>query len=88
MNRPGFRRGRDNSDFLFGFESYDGVAGAVDDPHQTSVDPSDTYRTLTEVTGAPSRTYLHCAHDHATDFGITHPPTRRPAAQKCPRCWA
>jgi uncharacterized protein YbjT (DUF2867 family) len=58
----------DNADFLFGFESYDGIPGAVDEPHDASVDPADAYRTLTDITGAPARTYAQWAHDHATGF--------------------
>jgi uncharacterized protein YbjT (DUF2867 family) len=67
-NQSGFAA--DNADFLFGFESYDGVAGAIDPPHDTSIVLNDTYRTLTDITGAPARTYLQWAHDHAADFAI------------------
>jgi hypothetical protein len=42
-----------NADFLFGFESYDGVEGATDEPHDTSVGLDETYLTLTQITGRP-----------------------------------
>lgn len=58
----------DNADWLFGFESYDGVEGAVDEPHDTNVDPHGTYATLTEVLNRPSRSYHRWARDHASDF--------------------
>lgn len=57
-----------NADFLFGFESYDGVQGAVDEPHDTSVDPAGAYATLAEVLGRPGRSYGQWARDHASDF--------------------
>lgn len=57
-----------NADFLFGFESYDGVEGAADDPHDTSAPDDDAFLTLDQITGAPARTYRQWAHDHAPDF--------------------
>ncbi|MGI5532001.1 SDR family oxidoreductase [Streptomyces syringium] len=57
-----------NADFLFGFESYDGVAGVPDEPHDTSAPDEDAYRTLDRITGAPARTFRQWAHDHAPDF--------------------
>ncbi len=53
------------SDFLFGFESYDGVPGVTDEPPVPSDDPYDT---LAEVTGRPGRSYGQWARDHAADF--------------------
>ena len=57
-----------NADFLFGFESYDGVEGAVDEPHDTSAPDDDAYLTLGQVAGSPGRTYRQWAHDHVLDF--------------------
>ncbi|MDT0267312.1 NAD(P)H-binding protein [Streptomyces sp. DSM 44915] len=57
-----------NADFLFGFESYDGVEGAADEPHATSAPDDAAYRTLAQVTGAPARTYRQWARDHSADF--------------------
>ncbi|TDC10400.1 NAD-dependent epimerase/dehydratase family protein [Streptomyces sp. 8K308] len=58
-----------NADFLFGFESYDGIEGAVDEPHETSAPPDDAdYLTLKQVTGTPARTYRQWAQDHVADF--------------------
>lgn len=57
-----------NADFLFGFESYDGVEGAVDEPHDTAAPDDDAYLTLDQITGAAARTYQQWAHDHAHDF--------------------
>lgn len=54
-----------NADFLFGFESYDGIAGAVDAP---SDELTGSYRTLAEVTGRPARSFAQWASDHASDF--------------------
>lgn len=54
-----------NADFLFGFESYDGVAGAIDEPRD---DLTDSYLTLAEVTGSPARSFAQWAIDHASDF--------------------
>lgn len=57
-----------NADFLFGFESYDGIEGAVDEPHETSAADDADYLTLTQVTGTPARTYRQWAQDHIADF--------------------
>ncbi|KJK33884.1 hypothetical protein UK15_38355 [Streptomyces variegatus] len=57
-----------NSDFLFGFESYDGVEGITDEPHDTRAPDDDAYLTLDQITGAPARTFRHWAHGHASDF--------------------
>ncbi|WP_405650602.1 NAD(P)H-binding protein [Streptomyces sp. RK9] len=57
-----------NADFLFGFESYDGVAGTTDEPHDTRAPDDDAYLTLDQITGAPPRTFRRWAHDHASDF--------------------
>ncbi len=55
----------DNADFLFGFENYDGVAGAADEPRDGLADP---YLTLAEVTGSPARSFAQWASEHASDF--------------------
>ncbi|MDO0939403.1 NAD(P)H-binding protein [Streptomyces sp. DG2A-72] len=57
-----------NADFLFGFESYDGVEGITDEPHDTSAPDDHAYLTLDQITGTPARTFRHWAHDHAPDF--------------------
>lgn len=57
-----------NADFLFGFESYDGVEGIADEPHDTSAPDDDAYLTLDQITGTPARTFCQWAHDHAPDF--------------------
>jgi uncharacterized protein YbjT (DUF2867 family) len=57
-----------NADFLFGFESYDGVEGIADEPHPTSAPDDDAYLTLDQITGTPARTFRQWAHDHAPDF--------------------
>lgn len=57
-----------NADFLFGFESYDGVEGIADEPHDTSAPDDDAYLTLDQITGTPARTFRQWAHDHAPDF--------------------
>jgi uncharacterized protein YbjT (DUF2867 family) len=57
-----------NADFLFGFESYDGVPGAVDQPHDTAAAAGGPYLTITEVLGRPARSYQQWARDHAADF--------------------
>jgi uncharacterized protein YbjT (DUF2867 family) len=57
-----------NADFLFGFESYDGVEGITDEPHDTSAPDDDAYLTLDQITGTPARTFRQWAHDHAPDF--------------------
>ncbi|WP_411082984.1 SDR family oxidoreductase [Streptomyces sp. cmx-18-6] len=60
-----------NADFLFGFESYDGVEGVADEPHDTSAPDDDAYLTLERITGTPARTFRQWAHDHAPDFRRT-----------------
>ncbi|MFI0040427.1 SDR family oxidoreductase [Streptomyces mutabilis] len=57
-----------NADFLFGFESYDGVEGITDEPHGARAPDDDAYLTLDQITGAPARTFRHWAHGHASDF--------------------
>ncbi|MFD9882659.1 SDR family oxidoreductase [Streptomyces alboflavus] len=57
-----------NADFLFGFESYDGVAGITDEPHDTRAPDDDAYLTLDQTTGTQARTFRQWAHDHAPDF--------------------
>lgn len=57
-----------NADFLFGFESYDGVEDVTDEPHDTRAPDDDAYLTLDQVTGGPARTFRQWAHDHALDF--------------------
>ncbi|WP_235912315.1 SDR family oxidoreductase [Ruania zhangjianzhongii] len=57
-----------NADFLFGFESYDGVEGVADEPHETTAPEDGTYLTLDQITGAAARPYQQWAHDHAPDF--------------------
>ncbi|WP_210580052.1 SDR family oxidoreductase [Streptomyces sp. GESEQ-4] len=57
-----------NADFLFGFESYDGVEGITDEPHDTSARDDDACLTLDRITGTPARTFRQWAHDHAPDF--------------------
>ncbi|MGW6732315.1 SDR family oxidoreductase [Streptomyces sp. NPDC055013] len=57
-----------NADFLFGFESYDGVDGISDEPHDSSARHDDAYLTLDQITGTPARTFRQWAHDHASDF--------------------
>lgn len=57
-----------NADFLFGFESYDGIEGDADEPHDTSAQDDSAYLTLDQITGAAARTYRKWAHDHASDF--------------------
>ncbi|MGW0757625.1 SDR family oxidoreductase [Streptomyces sp. NPDC002814] len=57
-----------NADFLFGFESYDGVEGITDEPQDTSARDDDAYLTLDRITGTPARTFRQWAHDHAPDF--------------------
>jgi uncharacterized protein YbjT (DUF2867 family) len=57
-----------NADFLFGFESYDGVKGITDQPHDTSAPDDDAFRTLDRITGTPARTFRQWARDHAHDF--------------------
>lgn len=57
-----------NADFLFGFESYDGVEGDADDPHDTSAPDDSAYLTLDQITGTAARTYQQWTHDHAPDF--------------------
>jgi uncharacterized protein YbjT (DUF2867 family) len=58
----------DNADFLFGFESYDGVAGDVDTPPETPPGEDPRYDTLAEITGQPGRSYAEWARDHTADF--------------------
>ena len=58
----------ENADFLFGFETYDGIEGVADEPHDTSVDLDGSYVTLTQVTGSPARSYAQWARDHASDL--------------------
>ncbi|MFH9069029.1 SDR family oxidoreductase [Streptomyces alboflavus] len=57
-----------NADFLFGFASYDGVAGITDEPHDTRAPDDDAYLTLDQITGTQARTFRQWAHDHAPDF--------------------
>ncbi|WP_432075278.1 SDR family oxidoreductase [Streptomyces wuyuanensis] len=57
-----------NADFLFGFESYDGVEGVADEPHDTGAPDDDAYLTLDRIAGTPARTFRQWAHDHAPDF--------------------
>lgn len=57
-----------NADFLFGFESYDGVEGDADEPHETSAPDDSAYLTLDQIAGTAARTYRQWAHDHAPDF--------------------
>lgn len=57
-----------NADMLFGFESYDGVEGSIDEPHDTRMDLEDTYLTLPQVTGHPARSYAQWAREHAPEF--------------------
>ena len=57
-----------NADFLFGFESYDGVPDGADEPRDTGVDPAGPYLTITEAIGRPARSYAAWARDHAADF--------------------
>lgn len=55
----------DNAEFLFGFESYDGVSGEQDE----SVDqPTSIYQTLDAILGLPARTYHDWVRDHAAEF--------------------
>jgi len=58
----------DNADFLFGFESYDGVAGEADAAPDTPPGEDPRYDTLAEITGRPARSYAEWARDHAADF--------------------
>jgi len=55
-----------NADFLFGFETYDGVQGEHDEPADSEAEPE--YPDLSLVTGQPARSYQQWAHDHAADF--------------------
>ncbi len=57
-----------NAQFLFGFESYDGVEGVTDEPHNTRAPGDEAYLTLDQITGAPARTFRRWAHDHVLDF--------------------
>ena len=57
-----------NADFLFGFESYDGVPDTADEPHDTNVDPAGPYVTIAETIGRPARSYAAWARDHAAEF--------------------
>ncbi|WP_433544229.1 SDR family oxidoreductase (plasmid) [Streptomyces sp. CA-294286] len=58
----------ENADFLFGFESYDGVEGTTDEPHDTSAPDNDAFLALDRITGTPARTFRQWARDHASDF--------------------
>jgi hypothetical protein len=73
LSSPG-RFAAANADFLFGFESYDGVPGATDEPHDTSVDPSGPYLTIAESLGRPARSYAAWARDYAADFSWSGSP--------------
>ncbi|MEE6281706.1 SDR family oxidoreductase [Georgenia sp. MJ170] len=57
-----------NAELLFGFENYNGVEGAADEPHDTSAPDDGAYLTLEQITGATARTYRRWADDHAPDF--------------------
>lgn len=55
----------DNAEFLFGYESYDGVSGEQDE----SVDqPRSIYQTIDEILGRPARTYVEWVGDHVAEF--------------------
>lgn len=58
-----------NADFLFGFESYDGVEGEYDEPHETAVDTEKSdFVTINEIIGKPARTFTVWTYDHTADF--------------------
>jgi uncharacterized protein YbjT (DUF2867 family) len=61
-----------NADFLFGFETYDGVQGEHDEPAESG-EAEPEYPDLSLVTGQPARSYQQWAHDHATDFAGPRP---------------
>jgi hypothetical protein len=66
---------RINADWLFGFESYDGVPGALDEPVETGQDTAGgtdgQFSTVKEVLGRPPRSYAQWAREHAADFAGT-----------------
>ena len=53
-----------NADLLFGFESHDGVPGAIDE----QIDAAALTQTLDAVTGRRARTFAAWARDHAHQF--------------------
>ncbi|MFF3013797.1 SDR family oxidoreductase [Streptomyces sp. NPDC057939] len=57
-----------SADFLFGFESYDGIKGIRDEAPDTRAPDGDAYLTLDRITGTPARTFRDWAHGHASDF--------------------
>jgi len=61
-----------NADFLFGFETYDGVQGEHDEPADSS-EAEPEYPDLSLITGQPARSYQQWAHDHAADFAGPRP---------------
>lgn len=59
----------DNADFLFGFESYDGVEGEYDEPHDTKVDEDNSeFKTIAQVINKPARTFHQWVRDHLVEF--------------------
>lgn len=59
----------DNADFLFGFESYDGVEGEYDEPHDPAInEEGSAFVTIDKVIGKRARTFTEWAQDHAADF--------------------